>query len=128
MIDVTCAIILWEDKVLVTQRSEKMSLSLKWEFPGGKIERGETAESCLHRELMEELNIQVKILRTLSPSSFDYGKFSINLIPFLVNYLSGEIILAEHETYKWLSRNELKDIDWAPADVPILEEFLKLNI
>ena len=128
MIQVTCAIIVKEGKVLVTQRSEKMSLPLKWEFPGGKIEKNETSDECLLRELKEELNIEVKIQRKLTAAPYDYGTFSINLIPFIAHYISGEIILAEHKEYKWLSENELKDLDWAPADIPIVEEYLKLDI
>ncbi len=128
MIDVTCAIILKDGKVLATQRSEKMSQPLKWEFPGGKIEQNETAENCLNRELKEELNIKVMLLKKLTPAPFDYGKFVINLIPFVASYQSGEIILAEHKEYKWLPKSELAHLDWAPADISILEEFLKTDI
>jgi 8-oxo-dGTP diphosphatase len=127
MIDVTCAIILKGNKILVTQRSELMSLSLKWEFPGGKIELNETAEYCLHREIKEELNLEISILKRLEPKSFDYGNFKINLIPFIAKYMSGDISLAEHISFKWLTREELKTLDWALADIAVLEEFLKLH-
>ena len=127
MIDVTCAIILKENKILVTQRSEKMNLPLKWEFPGGKIENNETAENCLLREIKEELNIEIEILDKLEPKSFDYESFSINLIPFLAKYVAGEITLTEHKEFKWLYTEELRNLDWASADIPVLEEFLKLN-
>ena len=125
IINVTCAIIVIENKILVTQRSEKMKLPLKWEFPGGKIEENETEENCLLREIKEELNIDIQIFERLEPKKFDYETFSINLIPFISKYLSGDIILAEHKAFKWVSREELKRLDWAAADVPILEEFLK---
>lgn len=128
MINVTCAIIIKEGKVLVTQRSEKMSLPLKWEFPGGKIDPNETAIDCINREIKEELNIEIEILQMLNPKQFDYEMFSINLIPFLSCYLSGDIILSEHRDYKWLKRDELQFIDWAPADIPVLDEFLKLDL
>ncbi|CAN5661965.1 (deoxy)nucleoside triphosphate pyrophosphohydrolase [soil metagenome] len=128
MIDVTCAIILKENKILVTQRSEKMKLPLKWEFPGGKIEYDETPENCVLREIKEELNLEIRLFRRLETKSFDYESFSINLIPFISNYISGEISLAEHKDFKWLSRKELKFLDWAPADISVLEDFLKLDV
>jgi len=124
---VTCGIILKDSKVLVTQRSEKMQLALKWEFPGGKIEASETDEQCLHRELKEELGIEIEILEKLESKPFHYEKFSINLIPFVANHLSGEIMLHEHRDFKWLTRGELTTLDWASADIPVLESFLKLN-
>ncbi len=127
MIEVTCAIILKENKILVTQRSEKMKLPLKWEFPGGKIEKNETEENCLLREIKEELNLEIEIIEKLESKSFDYETFSINLIPFVAKYLKGEIVLSEHKDFKWLTKEELKFLDWAAADIPVLDEYLKLN-
>ncbi|MCK9398846.1 MAG: (deoxy)nucleoside triphosphate pyrophosphohydrolase [Bacteroidales bacterium] len=127
MIEVTCAIILRDNKILVTQRSETMDLPLKWEFPGGKIEVNETAENCLRREIKEELNIEIELLEKLETKCFNYETFSINLIPFVSKYLAGEIVLAEHKDFKWFAKEELKFLDWASADIPVLEEFLKLN-
>lgn len=128
IINVTCAIILKDKKILVTQRSEKMKLPLKWEFPGGKLEINETEIDCIKREMREELNIEIEISKKLSNNIHDYSNFKINLIPFLVNYISGEIKLAEHVDYKLLEKPELLDLDWAEADLPIVEEFLKLEI
>lgn len=124
IIRVTCAIILHNNTILAAQRSETMSLPLKWEFPGGKIHAGETEEDCLQRELMEELNIKVVIRKRLSNSVFDYGTFSVELIPFVVDYIESDIILHEHRQIGWFEKSELKTLDWAPADIPILEEFL----
>jgi 8-oxo-dGTP diphosphatase len=128
MIDVTCAIILFDDKILVTQRSEQMKLPLKWEFPGGKLEINESVEECIIREIKEEINIEVAITRKMSNSIFNYGDFKINLIPFVADYVSGKIILSEHRAYKLLEKTELLNLDWAEADIPILEEFLKLEL
>jgi len=125
MIDVTCAIVLNQGRVLVTQRSEKMRLPLKWEFPGGKIEPNETAEACISRELNEELNIEVEIVNKLRPCPFQYETMSINLIPFVVKMKSGQILLREHKDFKWVEIHELTRFDWAPADLPVLEQFLK---
>lgn len=127
MIEVTCAIVLKEGKILVTQRSEKMSLPLKWEFPGGKVELNETPENCLLREIREELNIEIVLLERLEAKCFNYDTFSIKLIPFISKYLSGDLVLTEHKEFKWLRKGELKSLDWASADVPVLEEFLKSN-
>lgn len=127
MLDVTCAIILFDDKILVTQRSEIMKLPLKWEFPGGKLEVDENEEDCIKREILEEINIKIELLGKLSNSIFDYGDFKINLIPFIANYISGEIKLSEHKTYKLLKKEELLNLDWAKADLPIVYELLKSN-
>jgi 8-oxo-dGTP diphosphatase len=127
MINVTCAIIQNEDKILVAQRNNHMDLPLKWEFPGGKVENGESEESCLIRELKEELNIDIQLLCRLTPRIYEYEKFTIRLIPFISKYLSGEIILAEHKKVLWMKENELRSLDWAAADIPILEDYLKLN-
>lgn len=125
MLHVTCAIIIDGSKVLVTQRSESMKLPLKWEFPGGKIDANESAETCIKRELFEELNIEVELLKRLSDSRFEYPSFTINLIPFVARITSGEIILREHKAFEWLHPKELKKLDWAPADIPVLEQFMK---
>jgi 8-oxo-dGTP diphosphatase len=127
MLSVTCAIIVFGDKILVTQRSASMTLPLKWEFPGGKLQQGESEEECISRELKEELSIDVQIIKRLTCSKFHYDTFSINLIPFLVAYVGGELQLSEHKEAKWLAKEELISLDWAPADIPILNELLQSN-
>ncbi|POY34720.1 DNA mismatch repair protein MutT [Solitalea longa] len=127
MINVTCAIIEKDDHVLVTQRSELMSLPLKWEFPGGKINETETEEDCILREIYEELNINVKVVSKLTPNIYQYPNKKIKLIPFVCHFLEGQIILLEHKEYKWLKPHQLKQLDWAEADLPILEEYLILK-
>jgi 8-oxo-dGTP diphosphatase len=128
IINVTCAIILKDEKILVAQRSEKMKSPLKWEFPGGKLEFNESEIDCIKREIKEEINVNIEVLQKLSNNIHDYGTFKINLIPFLVQYISGEIKLAEHKDYRLLERSQLLKLDWAEADLPIVEEFLKLEI
>ena len=125
-IHVTCAIILVDEKVLVVQRSEHMKLPLKWEFPGGKIENGESEEACIKREIEEEINIKIELIAKLSPSNYHYPKFSIKLIPFIAKYVDGDIKLLEHKQYRLLKKEELAGLDWADADIPILNEFLGL--
>lgn len=125
MLNVTCAIILFQNKILVTQRSESMKLPLKWEFPGGKLETGESEKDCIIREIKEELNLNIFPYKKLSNFIHDYGTFKINLIPFVAKYVSGEIELNEHKDYKLLDKHELLSLDWAEADLPIVNEFLK---
>jgi 8-oxo-dGTP diphosphatase len=125
-IQVACAIIILEEKILVVQRSDTMSLPLKWEFPGGKIESGESDEECIKREIIEELNIKIELISRLTPSRHNYPDFQIELIPFLAKYIDGVIKLAEHKKYLLLKKYELSDLDWAEADIPILNEYLNL--
>lgn len=121
-IDVCCAIIKNEDgNVLVAQRSAAMSLPLRWEFPGGKLEQGETAEQCLIRELKEELNVTVKIVRLFGSHIYEYPNLSINLIAFECILISGEIVLSEHVDFKWVDKEKLLDLDLADADVPFID-------
>ena len=127
VIEVVCGVILDGNNVLCVQRSETMSLPLMWEFPGGKIEKNETPEQCLYREIKEELDITIEILEKLSNSHYDYGTFKIVLIPYLCKYLDDEIMLSEHKEFQWLLFSELTMLEWAPADVPIVNEVIKLN-
>lgn len=126
VVDVTCAIINFNGKTLVVQRSAEMKMPLKWEFPGGKIELGESEVDCIKREILEELNIEIDVVKRLSPSSFDYEDISIRLIPFVADYVEGEIRLKEHRRFLLLDKEELRDLDWAEADVAVVEEFMGL--
>jgi 8-oxo-dGTP diphosphatase len=125
MIDVTCALIIGHNgKVLAAQRSSSMRLPLKWEFPGGKTEAGETYEACLIREIAEELGIAVEIISPMAPSVHDDGRQAIRLIPFVCRIKSGDILLAEHAAYIWLQPEELLALDWAEADIPVCRQYL----
>lgn len=124
-IPVTCAIIHFNDKVLAVQRSKTMKLPLKWEFAGGKIESGESEIDCTKREILEELNITINIKKRLTPVIHEYPDFKIKLIPFVAEYVSGELKLKEHCNFVLANNEELINLDWAEADLPILKEFLK---
>jgi len=126
MLKVTCAIIENNNRVLVVQRSEKMSLPMKWEFPGGKIENNETDEECIIREIKEELNLEIELTGKLNSSKFDYPNISIELIPFIAKQIGGQIRLNEHAAFKYIKKEELLDLDWAEADIPIVKEYLSL--
>ena len=124
-IQVACAIIEHNGRVLAAQRSEFMSLPLKWEFPGGKIDDGENPEECLIRELTEELNINVAVEFLLPPVNHDYTNFFVMLHPFICTIVSGKIILHEHKAIVWLSPQELPSLDWAAADIPVVFAYLE---
>jgi 8-oxo-dGTP diphosphatase len=123
---VACAIIEHDGKILAVQRSERMNLPLKWEFPGGKIKHGESPVQCVVREVSEELNVQIAAGRSLSSVSHDYTDFSVTLYPFICAIVSGEITLHEHKTLLWLSPHELWSLDWVAADFPIISAYSEM--
>lgn len=100
-----------------------MSLPLKWEFPGGKIDEGESPEECLKRELHEELGIEASVGQARPTTSHRYSSFSVTLYPFICEIISGEITLHEHGALVWLPIEELHTLDWAEADLPVIKEY-----
>jgi 8-oxo-dGTP diphosphatase len=123
-IHVTCAIIERDGLVLAAQRSAAMSLPLKWEFPGGKIDPGETPEECLRRELVEELGIQVAVGKRLLASTHHYPTFTVTLYPYVCTIAAGEPVLHEHAAIAWLAPEHLPSLDWAEADWPVIDAYL----
>lgn len=124
MLRVCCAIIQHEGKVLVAQRSEKGLLPLKWEFPGGKVEQGETDEECIVREIKEELDMTITVEKRLSSVVHRYETFSLTLIPFVCKSKSANYTKQEHNQVVWATVNQLGNFDWAEADIPVYKEFL----
>lgn len=123
-ISVACAVIEQNGLVLAAQRSELMSMPLKWEFPGGKIHEGESPEECLLREIKEELDVIIAIKGALSPVTWEYADFTVTLHPFICEIMDGRITLHEHSAIKWLRLDELCSLDWPEADMPVIEEYL----
>lgn len=121
-VPVVCGIIVRDEKVFCVERGPEMRLAYKWEFPGGKVEQGEAQEDALIRELEEELGVTVKPLLPLHSSKYIYEHVSVELIPFVCVLVDGEIDLREHSAEKWLSHDELSQLDWAEADKPIVKE------
>jgi len=116
MIEVSCAIIIADSKILAVQRGQESSHPLKWEFPGGKIHPEETAAQCVVREIEEELMLRIEVLFQLESVEFDYGTKQIRLIPFVCKITSGELILNEHVAKCWFNLDEWQTIDWSGAD------------
>lgn len=123
-IHVTCAIIEYNGLVLAARRSADMKLPLKWEFPGGKIRAGEDPGDCLRREIREELDIEVEIAGDLIPSTHHYPDFIVTLYPFICKAETSRFKLAEHAEAVWLQPDKLYRLDWAEADLPVLDAYL----
>jgi 8-oxo-dGTP diphosphatase len=129
MIEVCCAIIINNEKMLAVQRGTESSHPMKWEFPGGKILSGETYEQCIVREIQEELSVQIVEITQLESIDFDYGTKQICLISFVCKISSGEIFLTEHVSMQWFGFDEWETIDWSDADRDLImknQESLKL--
>jgi 8-oxo-dGTP diphosphatase len=109
-----------EGRIFATQRGSG-DWKDWWEFPGGKIEPGETAEQALHREIWEELESRITIGELLHTVEWDYPKFHLTMHCFLCTLESGELILKEHEAARWLAPNEFDSVQWLPADIQVLE-------
>lgn len=121
-VPVVCAIIVRGEHIMLAQRPPDKKLGGLWEFPGGKVEPGESAETALHRELQEELGCTVRIKQTLTPFVHAYDWGSIELIPFICELTpeSSEPHPHEHTSLVWVERTQLRNYNLAPADVPLL--------
>ena len=123
---VTAAIIYQDGKVLLTRRGPGEKLAGFWEFPGGKIEHGETYQECLTREIKEELNLQIEVGEVLTTSTYKYEHGDIHLIALEASILSGKIELTVHDKYEWVAPTDLVFYKLAPADIPIAERLPEL--
>ena len=119
---VTAAIIIKDGLFLIAKRKKSDKLANKWEFPGGKIENGETAEECLKREIEEELRINVRIGDFFGESIYQYPQVTIQLLAYWAFWEGGLIELMAHDEYKWVSLSELDYFDFAPADIPLVKK------
>jgi 8-oxo-dGTP diphosphatase len=123
-IEVVAGIIYCKNQILCVQRPKNKLhyISEKFEFPGGKIEEGETQKEALKREILEELNISTKIKSLFMTVVHEYPDFELTMHTFICEVETKEITLVEHIDHKWLTPNELKTLDWAAADIPIVNK------
>ncbi len=123
-VKVTAAVIEKDDKILIAKRKKGGRLPSKWEFPGGKLEVGETPKECLRRELLEEFGIDTRVKDFIGKSLHSYSYGSIELLAYRVDHLSGEFKLNDHEEIKWITPEELGEYDLAEVDKPIVKELI----
>lgn len=128
MITVTAAIIQTNGKTLAARKKSGLPLAGLWEFPGGKIEPGETPEESLKRELEEELGILCRIGQYFGESIYDYNDKVVHLLGYLVTPVTTSFTLTDHDEIRWLTPEELFSVNWAPADLPLVEKLLAKNI
>lgn len=128
MIEVAAAIIEnAEGKLLIARRRAGKSQAGMWEFPGGKIEPGESAEACLRRELREEMQIEVDPYAYYGVNDHHYGSTHIRLIAYRARYVSGEIVLTDHDAYNWAAVEELQQYTFAPADISFVKSLAQAD-
>lgn len=127
MIKVTCGLIFSEDKVFLCRRNPEKSLGGYWEFPGGKVEPQESLKACLERELQEELDMDVDVIRHFLTIQHDYEDFSIELVSFLCDLKSSTFSMKDHDAYEWVDPTLILDWNLAPADIPIAKALIELT-
>lgn len=120
-IEVVAGIVCRENKILATQRGYG-EFKDGWEFPGGKLEAGETGVEALKRELREELDMEVVVGDLLETVEYDYPQFHLTMYCYLCQLAKEEFVLKEHEAARWLGKNQLDEVAWLPADEGIVEK------
>ena len=122
---VVAGIIIEDGKVFATQRGYG-EFKDGWEFPGGKIEQGETPEEAVVREIMEELDTEVEVKELFDTVEYDYPKFHLSMDCFIRKIKKGDLVLKEHEAAKWLAKETLHTVDWLPADYGLVEKLREM--
>ena len=120
-IRVVAAIIRDKDKIFATQRGYG-EFKDGWEFPGGKIEEGETPQDALKREIMEELDTEITVGDLIDTIEYDYPTFHLSMDCFWAEVITGHLVLKEAEAAKWLTKEQLDSVDWLPADVTLIDK------
>lgn len=124
-IEVAAAVIVEDGKVFTTQRGYG-EFKDGWEFPGGKLEPGETPQEALAREMREELAIKVEVGQLVKTVNYDYPTFHITMHCFLTKIVDGTPNLLEHEAAKWVKKEDLDTVAWLPADLEVIDELKKI--
>lgn len=125
--DVTAAVFIKDGRVMICRRPPNKGNALKWEFPGGKSEPGETLEECLKRECEEELGIEISVGREICATEYEYPDITVNLHFMLSKIVSGTPELKEHVDIKYITKSELSDYDFCPADRDIVKILAEEN-
>ena len=125
-IHVVAAIIIENGKVFAAKRKDAGELALKWEFPGGKIEPGETGEAAIIREIMEELSATIVVDRYLMTVEHQYHTFHLTVDAYQCTVTDGTLEISEHVDSRWLPVEELHSLDWAAADIPIVDTISRM--
>lgn len=120
-IKVVAAVIKRNNKIFVTQRGYG-EFKDGWEFPGGKVEKGETKEEALIREIKEELDTVIKVDSYLDTIEYDYPNFHLSMDCFVCSIVEGHLVLKEHEDSKWIKKEEIDTLNWLPADLVIIDK------
>ncbi len=110
------------NEILSALRGPEMSLPNYWEFPGGKIEIGESNEVALKREIKEELGCEIAVFEQVEDTTYEYEKFIVRLETYMAKVTSGTPVISEHAEIKWVARKDLHLLNWAPADIPAIEK------
>lgn len=124
-IEVVAAVIRDNDKIFATQRGYG-EFKDGWEFPGGKMEAGETPKQALVREINEELDTDIEVGELIDTVEYDYPQFHLTMHCFFCTVKSGNLVLKEHEAARWLEKNQLDSVSWLPADLSLIEKIKKL--
>ena len=124
-IEVVAAIIHEDGKIFATQRGYG-EFAGGWEFPGGKLEKGESPEHALVREIQEELNTTIEVGELIETIEYDYPTFHLKMYCYLCQRVSGQLDLLEHSAAKWLTKETLTSVDWLPADIAVVEKLKEL--
>lgn len=125
IVEVVAAVIRDQDKIFATQRGYG-EFKDGWEFPGGKIESGETPQQALIREIQEELDTEIEVGKLIDIVEYDYPTFHLKMHCFWARIRKGDLILKEHEASKWLTKETIHSVDWLPADLGLIETIEKL--
>ena len=125
-IEVVAAVIVKDDLIFCAQRGPSKSLPFKWEFPGGKVEINESNQEALAREIKEEFDSVVLVEDLLISVEHEYETFTILLHAYQCKLISGNLTLSEHNSKIWISKSKLLQLDWAPADVPVVRHLMNL--
>lgn len=126
-IEVVAAIIRHGDKIFATQRGYG-EFKGGWEFPGGKMEEGETPEEALVREIKEELDTDINVGELIHTVEYDYPNFHLTMHCFICTVKSGKLVLKEHADSRWLTKNSIDNVEWLPADEGLIEIIKELYI